>query len=239
MALTATATCDTFDIIIKQLSLKNPIVVAVSPNRPNIKLSIKPSQPLEEFTMDVAEELKVKKKDYPKTIIFYNCYNDCSRIYERLLNHLGKDKTAVRGYPNLLQYRLFTMYTRAAEDDMKDDIMLLFNTKDTNLRVVIATAAFSMGIDIADVRQIIHWGSPSSVEAYVQEIGRAGRDGADSFAILINKKNRHSSKAIKDYTKNIDQCRRSILYGYFVNFNCDSDYVKCKCCDICTLICKC
>ena len=59
------------------------------------------------------------------------------------------------------------MYTRAAEDDMKDDIMLLFNTKDTNLRVVIATATFSMGIDIADVRQIIHWGPPSSVEAYV------------------------------------------------------------------------
>ena len=101
MALTATATCDTFDIIMKQLSLKNPIVVAVSPNRPNIKLSIKPSQPLEEFAMDVAEELKVKKKDNLNTIIFCNCYDDCSRIYEWLLNHLGKDKTAVRGYPNL------------------------------------------------------------------------------------------------------------------------------------------
>lgn len=130
------------------------------------------------------------------------------------------------------------MYTRAAEDDMKDDIMLLFNTKDTNLRIVIATAAFSMGIDIADVQQVIHWGPPSSVEAYVQEIGRAGRDGADSFAILINKKNRHSSKAVKDYTKNTDRCRRLILYGYFVKYD-DNDYVKCKCCDICTLSCKC
>ena len=90
MALTAT--CDTFNIIMKQLSLKNPLIMAVSPNRPNIKLSIKPSQPLEEFAMDVAEELKVKNKDYPKTIIFRNCYNDCSRIYERLLNHLGKDR---------------------------------------------------------------------------------------------------------------------------------------------------
>ena len=56
--------------------------MAVSPNRSNIKLSIKLSQPLEEFAMDVAEELKVKKKDNLKTIIFCNCYNDCSRIYE-------------------------------------------------------------------------------------------------------------------------------------------------------------
>lgn len=175
--------------------------MAVSPNRPNLKLSIKLSQPLEEFATEVAEELKLKNKDYPKTIIFCNCYNDCSRMYERLLNYLGKDKTVFPGYPNLLEYRLFTMYTRAAEDDMKDDIMMLFNTNDTNLRVVIATAAFSMGIDIADVRQISHWGPPSSVETYVQEIGRAGRDGADSFAILINKKSRHCSRAIKDYIK--------------------------------------
>ena len=104
--------------------------------------------------MDVAEELKIKKKDNLKTIIFCNCYNDCLRIYEWLLNHLGKDKTAVWGYPNLLEYRLFTMYTRAAEDDV---IMLLFNIKDTSLRVLIATAAFSMGINIvADVLHIIH-----------------------------------------------------------------------------------
>ena len=82
MTLTATATCDTFNIIMKQLSLKNPLIMAVSPNRPNIKLSIKPSQPLEEFAMDVAEELKIKKKDNLKTIIFCNCYNDCLRIYE-------------------------------------------------------------------------------------------------------------------------------------------------------------
>lgn len=156
-------------------------------------------------------------------------------MYERLLNYLGKDKTVFPGYPNLLEYRLFTMYTRAAEDD----IMMLFNTNDTNLRVVIATAAFSMGIDIADVRQISHWGPPSSVETYVQEIGRAGRDGADSFAILINKKSRHCSRAIKDYIKNTDRCRRSILYGYFVDYHHESNHVKCKCCDICAPSCEC
>ena len=239
MALTATATCDTFDVIVKQLSLKDPVVVAISPNRANIKLSVKPSQPLEEFAAVISEGLKLQKKNYPKTIVFCNSYNDCSRIYERMLNHLGKDKTVFRGYPNLLEYRLFTMYTRASEDEMKEKIMLLFNTKDTNLRVIIATAAFSMGVDIADVRQIIHWGSPSSVEEYVQEIGRAGRDGADAFAILVNKKIWHSSKPMKDYTKNTDQCRRSFILGNFVNYIHCVHYVKCKCCDICTSYCDC
>ena len=81
--------------------------------------------------------------------MFCNSYNDCSRIYERMFNYLGNDKTVFRDYPNLLEYRLFTMYTRASEDEMKEKIMLLFNTKDTNLRVIIATAAFSMGVDIA------------------------------------------------------------------------------------------
>ena len=56
------------------------------------------------------------------------------------------------------------MFTRAADDEMKEDIMLLFGTRDTHLRVVIATAAFSMGIDISDVRQIYHWGPPRRLD---------------------------------------------------------------------------
>ena len=239
MALTATATCDTFNVIVKQLSLKDPVLVAVSPNRANIKLSVNPSQPLEEFASEISEELKIQKKNYPKTIIFCNSYNDCSRIYERIFNYLGKDKTVIQGYPNLLEYRLFTMYTRASEDEMKEKIMSMFNTKETNLRIIIATAAFSMGVDIPDVRQIIHWGSPSSMEGYVQEIGRAGRDGADAFAILVNKKIWYSSKAMKDYANNSNKCRRSFLFANFVCYKHCVSYLKCNCCDICTLSCEC
>jgi len=171
MALTATATRNAYNVIEKQLSLRDPLVVAASPDRPNIKLCVKPSQPLEDFTVEVSTELKLLKKDFPKTIIFCNSYNDCSRIYGKMLDYLGKDKTVIPGFPNLLEYRLFTMYTRAAEDDMKEDVMLFFNLRDTHLRIVIATAAFSMGIDIPDVQQVYHWGPPSCVEAYVQEIG--------------------------------------------------------------------
>ena len=68
-----------------------------------------------------------------------------------MLECLGKDKTVIPGFPNLLEYRLFTMFTRAADDEMKEDIMLLFGTRDTHLRVAIATAAFSMEIDSVGV----------------------------------------------------------------------------------------
>ena len=131
------------------------------------------------------------------------------------------------------------MFTKAADDEMKEDIMLLFSTRDTHLRVVIATAAFSMGIDIPDVQQIYHWGPPSSIEAYIQEIGRAGRDKVDSCAILINKKNHYASRDIKDYTSNTDKCRRSLLFSHFVNYVDNDERIKCKCCDICKSCCNC
>jgi len=176
------------------------MVVAVSPNRQNIKLVIKPSQPMDEFAMELAEDLKKSREKYPKTIVFCKSYNDCSNIYIAMVQCLGKEKTVPPGYPDLLEYRLLTMYTRASTDVMKKEIISLYSQKGTTLHIVIATAAFSMGVDIPYVQQIFHWRPPSSVEQYVQEIGRAGRNGSDSVAILINKKSHNVTSAMKSYT---------------------------------------
>ena len=80
------------------------------------------------------------------------------------------------------------MYTRASTDDMKSSIMSIFTQENSILHLIIATTLFSMGTDIPDVREIIHWGPPSDLEQYVQEIGRAGRDGKDSVAVLMFEK---------------------------------------------------
>ena len=75
-----------------------------------------------------------------------------------------------------------------------------------------------MGIDCADVRQIIHWGVPEDVEMYVQESGRAGRDGQLSCAVILKspsdlKKNLCSPQIIE--CCNTKSCQRSILYKDF------------------------
>ena len=86
------------------------------------------------------------------------------------------------------------MYTRASTPAMKEMIMSLFSDTKSVLRVLIATTAFNMGIDVLDIHQVFHFGAPCNIEQYLQEIGRTGRDGEFSRAILINGKNHLSSK---------------------------------------------
>lgn len=239
MALTATSTIETFQVVSERLALHNPVTVAVSPNRGNIKLLVEPSKSLKEFAKALVQELKEKKIMFPKTVIFVRSYQDCSSLYLTVACCLQKDLTFPSGYPNLLKYRLVSMYTRASTDEMKEKTMALFSKENCTLRVVIATTSFSMGVDIPDVRQIIHWSPPSEIEQYVQEIGRAGRDGKDSVATLMfDKANRYTTHAMRMYAECKTECRRNNLFGKFIEYNQNAG-PHCKCCDVCEMICNC
>ena len=76
------------------------------------------------------------------------------------------------------------MYSASTTQAVKDKILPSFTDIDGSVRIVVATIAFGMGLDAPNVRQVIHWGPSDSVESYLQESGRAGRDGDSATAIL-------------------------------------------------------
>lgn len=66
------------------------------------------------------------------------------------------------------------MYSASSAKDIKDEVLQAFTDSHSHGRVVIATIAFGMGLDVPDVRQSIHWGPSDTIQAYVQESGRCG-----------------------------------------------------------------
>ena len=219
--------------MVSRLSLKEVVLVALSPQNAISRTLVKLLQPLCEFAFELSEGISRLGTHFPKTVIFCSSYDKCSELYILVKNLLGAGFTDPRGYPNLHEFRLVDMYTRASKPDMKEKV-LSFKLAAGTFRVVIATTAFSMGIDCPDIRQVIHYGPPSCIEEYVQETGRAGRDGSQSQAILMyGSPGRFVQESVG---QNKTQCRQLFL------FICHSHvqvYPLCKCCDVCASICKC
>ena len=130
------------------------------------------------------------------------------------------------------------MYTSIIEKDHKDSILRLF-TKESHLSIVIAAIAFGMGVDLLDVRQVIHVAAPDDVESYIQETGRAGRDGLPSLALLLHVKGHsHPLTDPIEYRDNMDMCRRDFLFQDTDNYKHIDLGKKCLCC-VCMKLCKC
>lgn len=111
--------------------------------------------------------------DFPKTIIYGQSFSVCADIYIFLRGELGTNFTEPVHAPDVPSFRLVDMFTSVTDSWHKTEIIQLFK-KRSSLRIVIATIAFGMGVDCADVRQILHVGLPDDTSSYIQETGRAG-----------------------------------------------------------------
>ena len=143
--------------------------------------------------------------------------------------------------------RLFAQYHSPQTQNMKDEILKQLCSANCKLRVVFATMALGMGVNIPNIRCVIHFGVPGSVRQYYEEIGRAGRDYKPARAILYynNRDISSNRKGIGDdirlYCRKNDEClRKCILTAMEAN---KQDVVSVLpghlCCSYCNKKCNC
>ena len=243
LALTATAARQTRDQIFEMLEMKLPVEILESPNRPNVTFVVQKidnSTPMVDNFRYLADELKSTCLNTKRTIIYCQTIKQCCVIYNIFNLELG-DLIYIGGikYP---RNRMVEMLHSNTPQCVKEHVMDMFSKSDSHLRILVATIAYGMGVNCKNVTRVIHFGPSSTVEAYVQESGRCGRQGQQSCAILLYNgiTIRAANEAMKLYIKGTSCRRRELLrhFDYISVVGSDSPTGH-LCCDFCIENCSC
>ena len=200
LALTATATPDVIDDIQERLGFTEKNVFRMSFERKNLAYVVRQAEDKEAEMVHILQSI-------PKTAIVYCRSRKRTKEVAQLLMQYGISAT---------------WYHAGLEPAVKDQRQSEW--QHDKVRVMVATNAFGMGIDKADVRVVVHMDCPSSLEAYFQEAGRAGRDGRKAYAVLLynGHDNRTLQKRVEDTfppKEYVQQVYEHLAYFYQIGVN--------------------
>jgi ATP-dependent DNA helicase RecQ len=237
IALTATATPRVVEEIGSRLGLRDPLIVGGDFRRPNLRFAVRHPASTDERQRLLAAELELAglrgARGHGRGIVYCSTRKTVETVARAL-------KTA--GFSAGHYHAGRTALAR----DRAQKAFLAGRT-----RVLVATNAFGMGIDIPDIRAIVHVQMPGSLEAYYQEAGRAGRDGATSRCVLFfspadvvtqrrlaamsgggvaHERRREEALAVIERYAHDQGCRQVAVCAHFTG---SDDHAPCGCCDVC------
>ena len=203
LALTATATSHVQNEIIQNLKMKSPTIFKTTFNRPNLKFIVKvrrnqsvangglqdvcdilleykslaldgtfsSSTTSSTGTPSTSKGINTNKNDFPCSLIYVSTIKDAEDLTDQLKRRIEFKGIAIACYHGSM-----------STNDRRDVHQAFLND---HIRIIIATIAFGMGINKPDIRLVLNYGLPKSVESYYQQSGRAGRDGLQAYCVLL------------------------------------------------------
>ncbi|XP_062603119.1 ATP-dependent DNA helicase RecQ-like [Saccostrea cucullata] len=231
LAVSATCNKTIRRTVMKELGLQKECTTLIirSPDKSNIKYYVKKIDSSIEMSMQFLLD-SLELEAFPRTIIYATSVKEVSELYNYLCNE----------NPTLIDK--VDMFHSETSDEKKSDIIKNLQDGDSQIKLVIATSALGMGIDIVNCHSVILYGIPSTTTDLIQEVGRIGRDGKESIALLLYNKYhlQHADISVKHIYKT-QTCRRiSIMKDFLSTSQLDSLKTGIhSCCDICELECSC